>query len=74
MSDSWSELHGEDGGYTVREWFAEAARVAERNKGRVFCRPCDDFIRQDEMIKTTRDDETIDLVCPGCGAVLVEDV
>ena len=74
MSISWSELHGEEPEGTVGDWLAEASRQQELNKGRVFCKSCQDYIRRPEMKRWVRDDETVDLLCPGCDAVLVEAV
>jgi Zn finger protein HypA/HybF involved in hydrogenase expression len=74
MKDSeWADLYGEEPGEGFG-WFAEAARQAELRRGSVYCKNCDDFIKRDEMKRYTRDDETVDLLCPGCDSVLVEDV
>ena len=74
MSISWAELHGEEDLIgTASDWLAEAARQRELNKGRVFCRVCEDFIQRSEMKRWTKDDDWTDLLCPGCDSVLVED-
>ena len=74
MPISWSELHGDELEGTVSEWLEEAARQSELNKGRVFCRNCEDFIRRPEMKRFVKDDDTVDLLCPDCDAVLAEDI
>lgn len=71
---SWSELHGEENEGKVSDWLAGARDAAEKNRGRVFCKNCQDFIHRDEMKKWHKDDETTDLLCPDCDSVLVEDV
>ena len=70
--DDWADLHGEEPEGSVSDWLKEAARQAELNKGRVYCRNCEVFVHRPEMKRWNKDDETIDLLCPGCDTVLVE--
>ena len=72
MSKLWAELHGEEPEGSASDWLAEAARQAELNKGRVFCKRCQDFIRRDEMRVWRADDDTIRHSCPGCDVELME--
>ena len=38
----------------------------------IYCRLCQDTIKYSEMRPWGKDDDTVDMLCPGCGSVLVE--
>lgn len=38
----------------------------------VYCRLCQDIITYSEMKSWRKDDDTVDMLCPGCDSVLVE--
>lgn len=38
----------------------------------VYCRNCEDTIEYNEMKPFRRDDDAVDMLCPGCDVVLVE--
>ena len=71
-SREWADLYGEEPEGTVSDWLAGAKAAAERNKGRVFCKRCQDFIHLDEMRIWRADDDTIRHSCPGCDTELME--
>lgn len=41
-------------------------------KSGLYCRNCEDFMKFNEMKPWHNDDETVDMLCPGCDAVLVK--
>ena len=69
--EEWADLHGED--YPKRRYFSalDWMREEQPRKG-IYCRNCEDVIEYSEMKHWGKDDETVDMLCPDCGAVLVE--
>lgn len=41
-------------------------------KNGVYCRFCQDTIKYSEMRPWRKDDDTVDMLCPGCDTVLIE--
>lgn len=51
----------------------EVTKQGTKSKpGGLYCRVCEDFIEFREMMPWHKDDDTVDLLCPGCDGVLVE--
>lgn len=59
---AWLDLYGEDG------------IEPEPKREGVYCRNCDDYIERKEMKRWVKDDDTIDLLCPGSDETLIEDI
>lgn len=64
MINNWSDLYG--------EWDTQKGdNVPDRTRG-IYCHNCDDLILWNEMKPWKKDDDTLDMLCPGCDAVLIE--
>lgn len=69
--EEWADLHGED--YPKRKYFSalDWLRGESPRKG-VYCRNCEDLIEYSEMKPRRKDDDSVEMLCPDCGATLVE--
>jgi len=47
-------------------------RAANQNRKGVYCRNCQCLVEYGEMKPFRKDDDTVDMLCNGCDAVLVE--
>lgn len=70
--EEWADLHGED--YPKRKFFSalDWARGEDKTVRGIYCRNCDCIIEFSEMKPWGKDDDTVDMLCPDCGEVLVE--
>ncbi len=68
----WADLHGED--YPRNRCFSalDWARGKDKTRKSVYCRNCDCYVEFGEMKPYRKDDDTVDMLCNGCDAVLVE--
>lgn len=56
----------------IAEGVAIAKMVMKENRKGVYCKRCEFLVEYSDMKSWRKDDETVDMLCPDCGAVLVE--
>ena len=56
----------------IAEGVAIAKMVMNENKKGVYCKRCEFLVEYSDMKSWRKDDETVDMLCPGCDSVLVE--
>lgn len=65
--DNFSDLYGEpECGYV------NVLSYCRPKKSGIYCQNCEAEIQFSEMKNWRKDDETVDKLCPGCDAVLIE--
>lgn len=51
---------------------AKFAYKKSNRTGGVYCKRCEFLVKYGDMKSWRKDDETVDMLCPGCDSVLVE--
>lgn len=56
--------------HQLRRWLLDHEQVASR--AGVYCKRCEFLVEYSDMKSWRKDDDTVDMLCPGCDSVLVE--